>query len=81
VVRFVLPSQVTSQSRTYNYSVVFGSECLQKFVLACNSRVRFPVGAWNFSFHRGVQSGSGAHSASYPMGTRGTLPAGKATRA
>jgi hypothetical protein len=28
-----------------------------------------PGGGWEFSFHRLVQTGSGAHSASYPMGT------------
>jgi hypothetical protein len=43
---------------------------------AC-SRVRFPAGAGNFSLHR-VQNGSGAPPASYPMGTRGFLPGGKA---
>jgi hypothetical protein len=40
-----------------------------------NSRVRFPAGAGNFSLH---QTGSGAHPASYPMGTRGSFPVGKA---
>jgi hypothetical protein len=34
------------------------------------SRVRFPAGAGNFSLHHRVQNGSGAHPASYPMGTR-----------
>jgi hypothetical protein len=33
------------------------------------SRVRFPVGAGNFSLHHRDQKGSGAHPASYPMGT------------
>jgi hypothetical protein len=33
------------------------------------SRVRFPAGAGNFSLHHRVQNGSGAHPASYPMGT------------
>jgi hypothetical protein len=33
------------------------------------SRVRFPAGAANFSLHHRVQNGSGAHPASYPMGT------------
>jgi hypothetical protein len=42
------------------------------------SRVRFPAGAENFSLHHRVQNGSGAHSASYPMGTRGYFPGGKA---
>jgi hypothetical protein len=36
-----------------------------------SSRVRFPVGAGNFSLHHRVQNGSGAHPAPYPMGTRG----------
>jgi hypothetical protein len=42
------------------------------------SRVRFPAGAGNFSFHHCVQNGSGAHPASYPMGTRGSFLGGKA---
>jgi hypothetical protein len=41
-------------------------------------RVRFPVGAGKFSLHYRVQNGSGAHPASYPMGTRGSFPGGKA---
>jgi hypothetical protein len=44
------------------------------------SRVRFPAGAGNFSFHRRVQNGSGAHPA-FPMGTRVSFPGGKATGA
>jgi hypothetical protein len=45
-------------------------------------RVRFPAGAGNFSLHhRCVQNGSGAHPPSYPMGTRGSFPGGKAVRA
>jgi hypothetical protein len=43
-----------------------------------DSRVRFPDGGGNFSLHHRVQNGSGAHPASYPMGTRGSLPGGKA---
>jgi hypothetical protein len=42
------------------------------------SGVRFPAVAGNFSLHHRVQNGSGAHSASYPMGTRGSFPGGKA---
>jgi hypothetical protein len=45
------------------------------------SRVQFPVGAGNFSLPHHVQNGSGAHSASYPMGTRGSFPGGKEARA
>jgi hypothetical protein len=44
------------------------------------SRVRFPVGAGNFSLHHRVQNGSRAHPATYPMGIRGTFPGGEATR-
>jgi hypothetical protein len=36
------------------------------------SRVRFPEGAGNFSLHHRVQNGSGAHPASYAVGTRGS---------
>jgi hypothetical protein len=36
------------------------------------SRVRFPTGSGNFSLHHLVQNGSGAHPASYSMGTRGS---------
>jgi hypothetical protein len=45
------------------------------------SRVRFPAGAGNFSLHHRVQNGSGAHPASYPMGTRGPFPGDKAAGA
>jgi hypothetical protein len=41
------------------------------------SRVRFPVGAEDFPFHHRVQNGSGAHPASYPMGSRGSFPGGE----
>jgi hypothetical protein len=45
------------------------------------SRVRFSAGAGNFSLHRRVQNGSGAHPASHPMGTRGSFPGSKAAGA
>jgi hypothetical protein len=45
------------------------------------SKVRFPAGAGNFSLHHCVQNGSGAHPASYPMGTRSSFPGGKAAGA
>jgi hypothetical protein len=44
-------------------------------------RVRFPAGVGNFSLHHCVQNGSGAHPATYPMGTRGFFPGGKAAGA
>jgi hypothetical protein len=39
--------------------------------------VRSPTGA-NFSSSPCVQTGSGAHPASYPMGTRSAFPGGEA---
>jgi hypothetical protein len=33
-------------------------------------RVRSPAGAGNVSLYHSVQTGSGTHQASYPMGTR-----------
>jgi hypothetical protein len=45
------------------------------------SRVRFPAGAGNISLHHRVQTGSGDHPASYPMGTKGSLLGGKAAGA
>jgi hypothetical protein len=34
---------------------------------------RFPAGAGNFPLHHHIQNGSGAHPASYPMGTGGSF--------
>jgi hypothetical protein len=42
-----------------------------------DSRVRFLARTGNFSLHHRVQNGSGAHPASYPMGTKGSFPGGK----
>jgi hypothetical protein len=39
--------------------------------------VRFPAGAKDFSSSLCVQTDSGAHLASCPMGTRGPFPGGK----
>jgi hypothetical protein len=46
-----------------------------------SSRVRFPMGAGNFSLHHRIQNGSGSHPASYPMDTRGSFPGVKAAGA
>jgi hypothetical protein len=40
--------------------------------------VRSPAGAENFSSSPCVQTGSGVHPASYPMGTGGPFPGDKA---
>jgi hypothetical protein len=39
-----------------------------------------PGVAGNFSLHHRVQTGSGAHPASYPLGTTGFFPGGKSGR-
>jgi hypothetical protein len=38
-----------------------------------SSRAQFLVGAGNFSLHYCIQNGSGAHLASYPIGTGGEV--------
>jgi hypothetical protein len=45
--------------------------------LAELSGVRVPAGAGRFSLQHHVQTGSGAHPASYPMGTGGSFLGGK----
>jgi hypothetical protein len=45
------------------------------------SRVRFLEGAGNFSLRHRVQNGSGAHPASYSLGTRHSFPEDKAAGA
>jgi hypothetical protein len=44
-------------------------------------RVRILAGAENFSLHHHVQTSSGNHPASYPVGTRGSFPGVKAAGA
>jgi hypothetical protein len=43
--------------------------------------VRFPAVAGNFSLHHRVHNVSGAHPASYPMGTRGCFSEDEAAEA
>jgi hypothetical protein len=43
-----------------------------------DSTVQFLTGAGNFSVHHCVQNSSGAHPASYSMGTMGSFPGCKA---
>jgi hypothetical protein len=45
------------------------------------SRVRLPAGSGNFSLRHRVQNCSRAHPASYPVGTTGSFPGGKAAGA
>jgi hypothetical protein len=58
-----------------------GTEIVQWYSAGVWSRwseVRVPAGDGNFSPYHHVQTGSGAHKASYPVCTRGSFPAGKA---
>jgi hypothetical protein len=48
---------------------------------AGRSGVRVLAGAGNFALHFPVQTGSEAHSASFAMRNRGSLPGGKAAGA
>jgi hypothetical protein len=66
----------TSKSRDSSVGIALGYGLEDR-----GSTVRFPAGAGNFSLHHRVQNGSGAHPASYPMGTSGSFPGGKAARA
>jgi hypothetical protein len=43
--------------------------------------VRIPTGAGNFSFHHRIQTGTGAHPASYSVGTRVSFLGGTAAGA
>jgi hypothetical protein len=45
------------------------------------SGLRDPAEAGNFSLHHRVQTGSGAHPAPYPVGTRSSFPGDKAAGA
>jgi hypothetical protein len=64
------------KSRDSSVGLVLGYRLVER-----GSRVRFPAGAGNFSLHHRVQNGSGDHPVSYPMGTRGSFPGGKAAGA
>jgi hypothetical protein len=44
----------------------------------CMVWVRFPITAGNISLHHRVQTGSGAHPTSFPIGTGGSFPRGEA---
>jgi hypothetical protein len=60
------------------YNAVIKMVALSYWLDDRGSRFRFPAGAGNISLHHRVQNGSGAHPVSYPMGTRGSFPGGKA---
>jgi hypothetical protein len=63
----------TNQSRDSSVGIVLGYGLDDR-----GSRVRFPARAGNFFLRHRIQNGSGAHPASYLMGTRDSFPGGKA---
>jgi hypothetical protein len=67
---------VNSKSRDSSVGIALGYGLDDR-----GSGIRLPAGAGNFSLHHRVQNDSGAHPASYPMGTRGSFPRGKAAGA
>jgi len=44
------------------------------------TRVQFPAGAGTFLLCHFIQKGSGAHPASYPMGSRASFPRSRVAR-
>jgi tRNA A37 threonylcarbamoyladenosine synthetase subunit TsaC/SUA5/YrdC len=54
------------------------SSVAQRWATGWTIGVRVSARAGNFSLHHRVQTGSGAHPASHPMGTRRSSPVGKA---
>jgi hypothetical protein len=69
-----VPSDVSSRNSSVGIELSYGLDDQ-------GSRVRSQAGAGNFSLNHRVQNGSGAHPASYAMGTRGSFLGGKAAGA
>jgi hypothetical protein len=57
----------------FNFKQDILSTSLSLFYIGKGRKVIF-CSIRNFSLHHRVQTGSGAHPASYPMGTRGSFP-------
>jgi hypothetical protein len=74
--RYCSAHQVLTKSRDSSVGIALGYGMNDR-----GSRVQFPAGAGNFSLHHRVQNGSGAHPASYTMGTRVSYRGGKAAGA
>jgi hypothetical protein len=55
-----------------------GSSVVQCGIRAGWSEIQVPAGNGNFFLYHCVQTGSGAHPASYPMGNSGSFLGGKA---
>jgi hypothetical protein len=70
---FVNNDSLCSKSRDSSVGIALGYGLDDR-----GSRVRFLPGAGNFPLYHRIQNGSGAHPASYPMGTRVYFLGGKA---
>jgi hypothetical protein len=73
---FDTQSHSTDQSRDSSVGIAMGYGLDDR-----GSRVRFPMEAGNFSLHHRVHNDSGAHPASYPRATRGSVPRSEAAGA
>jgi hypothetical protein len=60
-----------TESRNSSVGIALGYELEDR-----GSRVRFPARAGNFSLHHRIQNASGAHPASYPIGTSSSFLGG-----
>jgi hypothetical protein len=67
--RFLFHACMNEVSRSHIYKCSRDSSVVKRW--ATDWMIRVPTGAGNFFLHQRVQTGSGAHPASYPMGTRG----------
>jgi hypothetical protein len=67
---------LSNESRDSSVGIVLGYGLDDR-----GSRVRFLAGSGNFSLHHHIQNSSGAHPASYPMGTRVSFLGSKAAGA
>jgi hypothetical protein len=80
-----LRSLGTLSESASDLETIFFKKSVLIFPLLCTCvwgpRVRFLEGAGNCSLNHCVQTGSGAHPASYPMGTKGSFPGDKAAGA
>jgi hypothetical protein len=74
-VNTVMKLPVMVKTETVSNPRINQSSLKQKFNL--NTLIK----SGNFSLHHRIQNGSGAHPASYPMGTRDSFPGGKAAGA
>jgi hypothetical protein len=74
---FIIQSTQCDSIR-YKYTVYTSRagipQSVQRSATGWTPRVRFPVGARDFSLFHSVQTASGARSVSYPMGTGSSFP-------